>query len=226
MTVAMYRNRLNAEMKRFGNFTKRISNDLTALGIQSYIVFDDNKYRCLAQMKLYDTLIFVSHGRADTIYHKYDHINENHQPLINLDNCDILSEKKVIAISCGTAKKLGNYACNKGHCKVYLGFFHKIHFDKVNKKKPSKKYIAFLTICYKECFSETIERAIVERWSFNKFKLFLKQKLQETVVNRANALSMSKPKFYKYHGIDQAVLAVMNVSDNIIIYGNPSEIVG
>jgi len=225
MSVVIYRNMLNAEMKRFGEFSKTIANNLKHNNIETSIIFDDKKYRCLSNIQNHNTIIFIAHGSADTIYHKYDHKYDNHQPLINKENASVLKDKKVIAISCGTAKILGPYACTYAGCKVYLGFLHKIHFNKKNEKPCSKKYREFLTICYKNCFAEIIEKAILEKWNFSKLALILKLKLNKTVVERAQLISKSKPMYYRYHGFDQAILAVTNVADNINVFGNDREIV-
>lgn len=225
MSVAIYRNRLNGEMKRFGKFAKRIIAYVDKNNSNKIqLIFDTKKTNCLLKMQQNDTLIFISHGSADSIYHKYDHsLEEKHQILINIDNANILEGKKVIAISCGTAKELGNYACTEVGCKVYFGFLHKIHFDKKNKKPVSKNYLDFVRTCYKDCFSEILEKAISESWSFTKLRLLLKLKLQQTVLTRAENIEKIKPVYYRYHGIDQAILAVSNVGAHMIIYGNENE---
>ncbi|GAA0759028.1 hypothetical protein [Clostridium sartagoforme] len=233
MSVIIYRNRLNEEMKRFGKFSNEIDMNLQKYGIKINITFSDIKEECLKEIKNYDTIIIITHGSKDTLYHKYDHNYGNHQPLISVneilnENVDVLNaiaNKKIIAISCGTTQALAGIACNQGKCKTYLGFKHKIHLDKQNKKKPSNRYHEFLICCYKEVFSSVIEKAIREKWKFSKLALVLKLELKRTVLNKAEELSKRGSSFYRNHGIDQAIIAISNVADNIEIYGDKSQIV-
>ena len=230
MSIAIYRNKLNQEMKRFGKFCNSITDNLAGL-IGISLIFNENKSECLEHMKNHDTIIIVSHGGASEIYHRYGFDISRNQVLIssvdihnNIPNViEAIKNKKIIAISCGTATSLGEVACAVGGCKTYLGFKHKIHFDKINKANPSHRYHEFLSKCYKEAFSIAIERGIRESWSFNKFKLVLKVELEKNVTKKALEIKSSKPNFYKNHGIDQAVIAVTNVSNDIHIFGDATQ---
>ncbi len=233
MAVAIYRNRLNEEMKRFGKFSIDIKNELTKKGKDVQIIFSDSKNKCLQEIGKYETVIIITHGSKDALYHKYDHKYANHQILIgkreilnnNQDVLSALKDKKIIAISCGTTQELAKIACEVGKCKTYLGFKHKIHFDKLNKQNVSDRYHEFLIHCYKDVFSKVIEQAIYEKWKFSKFAMVLRAELNKTVSNRAQQLAMRRPTFYKNHGVDQAIIAVSNVATNIEIFGDPSELI-
>jgi hypothetical protein len=48
-----------------------------------------------------DTLIFYDHGNETSL------IGQNEQPVIDLDNCQLLSEKEVYTLACLSAKELG-----------------------------------------------------------------------------------------------------------------------
>jgi hypothetical protein len=218
MTVTIYRNILNQEMKNFGKFSKKLAENL-----QISLVFNPHKKLCLDEMVNHDTLIFISHGSAHEIYHRFDHQTNRHQILVNRDNVKVLNDKKVIAISCGTARDLGLIACKDYGCKTYLGFFNKIHFDKKNKMPASKKYHLFVTSCYKDTFYSVLENAIKNSWTFAKLKVVLEIELKKKVTERALEINKSKPEYYKNIGIDQAILAVSNVANNIGLYGDCQE---
>jgi hypothetical protein len=233
LSVAIYRNRLNDEMKRFGKFSDDIYNHLLKKGIKINVIFNDLKTECLKEIKNHDTVIIVTHGSKDALYHRYDYKYGMHQSLIsineilnnNIDVLSVLKDKKIIAIACGTTQGLAQVACNNGHCKTYLGFKHKIHFDKLNKKDASDRYHEFLIHCYKEVFSNVIEKSIEEQWKFSKFAMVLKLELRKNVTNKAKQLADRRPNFYKNHGVDQAVIAIGNVANDIEIFGDSTQLI-
>lgn len=220
MSVTIYRNILNQEMKSFGKFGKKIAEKL-----KLSMIYNAKKELCLEEIIKHDTIIFITHGSAYAIFHSFDHRYERHQILVNRENIETLRNKKVIAISCGTARNLGAIACGEYGCKTYLGFYNKIHFDKKNKVPSSKKYQMFIANCYKDTFNEVLESAIKNSWTFSKLKLVLEIELRKTVTERALNLQQDKPEFYKNVGIDQAILAVSNVADNIGLFGDSQEMV-
>ncbi|MGE4214579.1 MAG: hypothetical protein AB7E42_07390 [Anaerotignaceae bacterium] len=233
MSVIIYRNRLNEEMKRFGSFSKTITKNLDNYGIKVSIIFNDIKEKCLKEMQDHDTIIIITHGSKNALYHRYDNSYGNHQTLISaneilnkdVDVLNAIADKKIIAISCATTQELAEIACNQGKCKTYLGFKHKIHVDKQNKKTPSSRYHDFLIKCYKEAFSRVLEKAIKENWKFSKFALVLEIELKKTVVKNAQDFPERGINFYKNHGIDQAIIAISNVAENIEIFGDKSQLI-
>ncbi|MBP2002390.1 hypothetical protein J2Z69_003463 [Paenibacillus shirakamiensis] len=227
MSISIYRNVLNSEMKRFGKFGKRLAEELEGKGFSIKLVFNPIKRVCLSEMLEADTLIFITHGSATEIFHRFDHGKTNHQILLDKKNIECLRDKKVIAISCGTARNLGDEAYKNGEgCKVYLGFANKIHFTKLNKKEASAKYHVFIGDCYKDTFQYVIKEAILNNWTFTKIKLALETELMRTVTSRALEIQKARPQLYTNHGIGQAILAVSNVANNIKIFGNGNELIG
>lgn len=223
MSVSFYRNILNQEMKKFGKFTKKISENLMSDNIKTDIIFDARKGYCLKAMQKYDTIVIVSHGSANEIYHKFDRRFYNHQVLFNQENLHLMENKKIIAISCGTARNLGDNACIKGGCKAFLGFYNKIHFDKKSKERASKQYHVFIVDCYKEALTKVLESSIKNNWTFGKLKEVLKIELRQTVMRRALHIQSTRPRYYIKHGLNQAILAVMDVANNIHVFGDENE---
>jgi hypothetical protein len=224
MSISIYRNILNSEMKRFGKFGKILTEELLDKGISINLVYNAIKKVCLEEMLVTDTLIFITHGSSHAIFHRFGHGKTNDQILLNKENVDCLKGKKVIAISCGTARNFGVDAYGNGEgCKVYLGFINRIHFTKKNQKKSSEKYHLFIGSCYKDTFYHVIQQAILNNWNFEKIKLVLEIELMQTVTSRALEFQDIKPKSYLNHGIDQAILAVSSVANNIRLFGNGEE---
>ncbi|QZY56487.1 hypothetical protein [Crassaminicella profunda] len=228
MSVAFYRNRLNKDTKKLGKFSKKIKEDLQENEVDIDVIFEDKKEKCLEKLKKNDTLIIIAHGDDDHIYHKYDFKNQkypHHQTLFSQDNVSELAGKKVIAISCRTARNLGVIACENVGCKVYLGFYNQIHFDRKDGKYSSKEYVVFLRECYRDTFSGVIEKAILEKWTFNKLKIILGHALNKVAMIKAQHIKRNNKVSYKNNGIEQALLAVSNVADNIMVLGNSQEII-
>lgn len=223
MSIAFYRNMLNKEIKNFAKFSKDIVCKFFESEKNVAMIYDAKKDFCLLEIEKYDTLVFISHGSKNEIYHRFDFKNKNHQVLLNQSNINILNNKKVIAISCGTARELGPIACEEGNCKVYLGFYNKIHFDKLNKINPSKKYHNFVSHCYKDTFRNVIEQAITNEWTFGKTKEVLKIELRKVVTSRALAIKKERPRYFKNNGLEQAILAVIDVANNTYIFGDQNE---
>lgn len=220
MTVLLFRNYLNREMKRFGKFLKRIE--------QSRDSSDENDFRLIFSpyvkdyyqaLKENDTIIVVAHGSHDALFHKYDFKNKNHQILFDGNNLDLLSNNKIIAFSCGTATSLGKLATSGKHCEVYLGLKHRLHFDKKNGNNCSGEYHQYLVNLYSKVFEEITTQAIENKWSFKKFERVLSLELRSTVMKTSDVLKKSD-SFYHIDSKVQAILAVTNVAANIDILGN------
>ncbi|GGH11322.1 hypothetical protein [Paenibacillus segetis] len=222
MSIVFYRNRLNREMKRFGKFSRLIVGNLEEHHPVS-MIYNPYKQKCLEEMSTHETIILITHGSPNELYHKYDHKNNDHQVLLNKDNAHLLKGKKVISISCATARSFGKEVCENDGCKVFLGFSNKIHFDKKNKKNASRDYRVFIGGCYKDAFSSVIEQAILNNWSFDKIKIVLGIELRNIVVTRAINMKSTKPNYFKNNGLDQAVFAVTNLSNNIMLFGDSQE---
>lgn len=224
MSISIYRNILNREMKRFGRFGKIIVEEVGLHGISIKLVYNAIKEVCLKEMLDSETLIIISHGSSNSIYHRLGHGKMDDQILLEKKNLRHLKGKKIIAISCGTARNLGPEAYNSGEgCKVYLGFLNKIHFTKKNNIPASIKYHVFIGDCYKEVFHFVIREAILNNWNFEKIKAVMEIELMRTVTSKAIKIQNEKPLFYRNHGIGQAILAVSNVANNIKLFGNGKE---
>lgn len=223
MSIGIYRNILNREMKRFGKFGKNIVTNLNGNNIEAELIFTPKLNNCLTKIRKHETIVFITHGSAENIYHKFDLKNSQHQVLIGKNNISILKGKKVIAISCGTARVLGENACKHAGCITYFGFYNKIHLDKLNGNEPSLKYRMFISQCYKDTFEDVLQMALENKWTFSKLKIVMERELKKTVVSRAKLVNEEYPRYYKSHEYEQSILAVSNVASNIYLYGDEKE---
>lgn len=236
MGVLIYRTRLTKNIKRFGKFGLDLKRRLCTKGIAIDIVNDAKKDICLNQMQEYETIVIIAHGDNDKIYHRLHKTISKTQTLIS--NFQIhqkdqkvisaIQGKKIIAISCRTARSLGDYACKFGGCRVYLGFYNKIHFNKSNNqfRDVSPEYYQFLLNYYKNVFTDVLEIAIERHWSFLKLATILKIELQRRIKSAIKNDSSINSSYYKQIVFGQAYVAVINVADNIKLFGNEQEEVG
>ncbi|EGO7742550.1 hypothetical protein FMI95_002182, partial [Enterococcus faecalis] len=188
-------------------------------------VYSSHVQKYIDEIKQGDTIIIVAHGSEEAIFHRYDHTNsvENHQYLLKSNELDVLNDNKIIAVSCGCARKLGPESVSQGKCKVFLGFMNSIHFDKKNGKHVSKYYENYVKTIYKGVFLEIIERAIIENWTFQKLGNVLSWELRKSVTEMSKKeLEVSGTHAYFGRGIDQAILAINDVAANIKIFGEAS----
>lgn len=233
MTVGIYRNRLNQEIKKFGKFTKVIEEKCNSDGKFVEIIFEDKKNVSLDKLLQHDTLVFVTHGDSNNLYHRYCENDDRRNSQVLLSSNDffdknfdtsIYDDKVIIAISCCTAKELGAEVFKKTRCKAYIGFRYNIHFNRIDERngmnKSSKKYYMFLLECYKEIFSETLTKAIINEWTVEKFKQYLEFYSKRCVGQKAKTIKNNNPRFYENHKIELAVRAITHVADNIVLYNH------
>lgn len=235
MSTIFYRTRLNKEMKRFGKFSKDIVRSLNQNGHNIQMVFDPQRGNCVSAIQGHDTIIFIAHGNDDVIYHRYSKrqgkiqplishllIRQQHQPTLSL-----LYNKKVIAISCRTARILGDSACTHAGCRVFLGFYNQIHLDKLRvARSESSEYYHFLLRCYKQTFKKVLEMAILNKWTFEKLAAVLKIELEKNAMAEAKKYIEVRSEYYRGIILSHAILAITNVAANIRVFGDSQELVG
>ncbi len=233
MSVGIYRNRLNQEIKSFARFTKAVREQCSFNGKSVEVVFEDKKEQSLEKLSKHDTIIFVTHGDSNNLYHRYCKDKEKRKSQILLGLSDLSNEefdrkiydnKIIIAISCCTADQLGAAVFDQTKCKAYLGFKYKIHFDRKDKKKASRKYYQFLLRCYKKIFSDVLVKAINNEWTIEEFKEKLELYSKQYISREALAIKSERPQFYINHRLDLAVFAVSHVADNIVLYNDDDDV--
>lgn len=186
MSIYINRPMLNSNLKGFSRFLKKFESYPNTKVMLTPLVSDVH-----SQIPNYDTLIFLNHGSKSKMYHKYDINNKRRsQILIDSTNIDLLSDKKVFAISCKTANVLGPLAI-KNNCKVYLGISDFIEFEPKNLKinthikgesrdiERSDYYMKFLEGKYKKIFFDGLNKAIKRKEDFKWLHMYCEKKFSE-----------------------------------------------
>lgn len=222
MSVYIFRNKLNQEMRTFGSFTNNIVSEAKDTGIDVDVVFSPFKDDYLENFHSGNTYIIISHGSYSGIYHKYDRSYiPQHQVLVDINNLGRLQQTKIIAISCGTAKILGPQSVSQGGCESFLGFVNAIHFDKKDKQcDVCKYYTLYIRELYKRVFSKVLSKAVIEKWTFKKLARVLEWELKQEAVKSAENEKRKGKHAYFGRGIEQSIFAVTSSAASIKIFGN------
>jgi|GEM_PF-5635668 len=167
-----------------------------------HIKFDssDQIYVDIAQC---DILLFFTHGEADAILKRAygNPLFKNQYTLIDLENVNLFSGKKVISICCDSAKLLGPESIVQG-CKVFVGFREAIFYDLGKSTLRPLVYEA-----YSEAFARALKYAMKERVSADAFAKRLHASITQSITDKVlsgldrGSLSLSELSEY-YRGID------------------------
>lgn len=223
MGVIFFRNKLDANMKRFGKFSKRIVHKLSAK-YSVKVIYSSKKSKYIASLNSNDTFVIISHGSSKQIYHRFIKYGANHQNLLDITNPPC-NAGNIIAISCGTARELGPKYVESGICKAYLGFSTKLHFDKKNSKSSfvSPYYSRELKEIYKSVFEKVLLEAISNSWSFGKTARVMDYELRKTAIQRVLNVKQKYPHYYIAKEIVQILVAVTSVSNGIVVLGDTNQ---
>lgn len=214
MSILIYKNNSDKDLKRLFSIPDEVNKSVSEVDIT--IFNGRNKDRFYEQLSRFTTVIFVTHGDPNNIYHSLF----DDDKLIELGNIQLLDSKKVISISCCTAKELGKSACNN-ECLVFLGMRHKLHMDIQDKNIiPEIHYINFVETIYKDVFSKCLVEAINKDFTFNKLKNMLEIELSREVQRKSDELKSCKARLYETNKIQYSIPAVLHVVNNILVHGN------
>ncbi len=215
MSVLLYRNICDKDMNSFFSIPNIIHTKKSD-GLKIELFSNRVKKLMIDKIPLFDTLIFVTHGDKENLYHSY----ENDDPLISLENIDLLNKKKVIAISCATANILGKVAC-EGQCLVYLGMKYNIHRNiKNNVRDTTTNFVNLIDNIYKNAFSHVLLLALEDNYTFSKLKTIMEIELNKEVYKQNQIEKEKNLRQYNLCKLNFTIEAVTNVVDNIIIHGN------
>lgn len=223
MSVIFFRNQLDANMKRFGKFSKRIVHELSA-NYPVKVIYSSKKIEYISSLNSNDTFVIISHGSSKKIYHRFIKYGANHQSLLDTTNPP-QNAGNIIAISCGTARELGPAYVERGICKAYLGFSTKLHFDKKDSKYSfvSPYYSRELKEIYKSVFEKVLLEAISNSWSFGKTARVMDYELRKIAIQRVLNIKQKYPHYYIAKEIVQILVAVTSVSNGIVVLGDTNQ---
>lgn len=229
MAILINRPILNKSLKRFGRFLKGLDYHPSTT-----VLLSPNRNIIKSHITQNDTLVFLSHGSEDKIYHKHDSVGSNCQILLDKSNIGLLKDKKVFSISCLTGIELGKEAISKD-CKVYLGLNRYMEFEPSHKKisrmkkiggKSTEKfkierkdyYMRVLEERYKKVFYEVLDEAIIGKKSFKWVKLACEKRFaRESQLNDINEELVEKAH------LRFAQMSLRHLSQSFVLQGDPFE---
>lgn len=214
MSILIYKNVSDSGMKAFFSIPDLIVQESKNEELE--VFSHRTKSSFYEKIKDFSTLIFVTHGDKENIYHNY----YEDDSLISLTDLDKLNNKKIIAISCATAATLGKEACDS-NCLVYLGMKHSIHRDiKNNDRAPENAYIRMIDNVYKNAFSKSLTISIDRNFTFNKIKNILEIELIKHVEESNRLEKERNSRQYNLCKLKYTIEAVTNVVNNLLLHGN------
>lgn len=186
------------------------------------ISIETDKEVNLKKIEEADLILFFSHGDTDEIFHRfYGPYNPHNETLVNKDNIQILSSKKVLVFSCYTSLELGEIAIDND-CPVYFGFKGKINrnlpkeildlnLSSLGGESPEQ----LISSVYSEVFYKVLYKAINEDLSFDIFEKLLKLALGKTIMER---FEDAKNLPFELHS--KGTQPVMDTIKSITTFGN------
>lgn len=220
MSLIIYRNRLNKQMHKFGLFLKAINRNYT----NTEYISSPLKNDFLDLLDQYNSLIICSHGGKDKIYHRfYSNRDKEDQILFDESNVDLVTNKNVIAFSCGTTQVFGPKAIECG-CKSYLGFRRSIHFNRDKDQHTSKYFYETVRKCYINSFQYTLEMALSNNLTMGQIEVVLKNKLSKEAAILCDDFEMKYPRRYYKKYVFEVLTTIADVRQNIETLGDINEV--
>ncbi len=180
-----------------------------------------NRRDCsLEKIKEADTVIIFAHGGDDKIFHSYPDSYTEEEILIDNDNVSILKDKKVIAFSCYTARKLGLTAVNNEECICYMGFFDAINRQLIMDKSCTPSEVEFfLNSINNEAFKKVLIEAVNNNMKIKDICKRLNHEIRISALENIENCGIGEVKF-KNKYIPQIMLTIGNTADGIRYYGD------
>ncbi len=216
MKLIIYISR-NKNIKRIAKYIKCAKEELSD-DLEISIVENTNKQADINEMMSADIIVILSHGGDELIYHSYTGGMNKNDILIDINNVDIFENKKVIALCCYTARKLGPYAVSNKDCISYLGFLNAINRELEDQKTPPA-VVCFLSTVYGIAFKNTIIEAINNKLNFEQIRKYLKHEIQRLIIEKVMDGEIEGQK-YDMSLVPPIVLAAGNTAEGIRCFGD------
>ncbi len=188
MNIFLYWNRIDNDSKKIykflgdTGFRETISKCHSLTIIEPYASFkltEELKY----QISQSDLILFFTHGEEDAILKcLYIYPTTKKQfSFIDSDNASILSDKRVIAICCSSAKELGQLCVDTSiHSKFYIGFQEPITYD-----DGSHELVRGLIYAsYSDAFKESLLYALTTNCTAQEFVLKLQKSISDMLIGK------------------------------------------
>ena len=217
MNIFLYWNRIDKDSKKIYKFLEdkdfrdTISQNHSLSIMEPYVSFDLTE-GIQDQIAQCDLALFFTHGEEDAIL-KCLYI---HPPMkkrfsfINSDNASILSDKRVIAICCSSAKELGQLCVDTPiHSKFYVGFLDPITYD----DGAHEQVRGLIYSAYSNAFKEALLYALTTNCTAQQFVLMLKKNisdmLTQKILSEPNNRHLGSLATVRFHNVSAESLVAL-----------------
>ena len=188
MNIFLYWNRNDRDSKKIYKFLEDKDFRDTVEQSHSLIVKDPYVFFELTediqhQIAQSDLVLFFTHGEEDAILKcLYIHPSMKKRfTFIDSDNASMLSNKRVIAICCSSAKELGKLCVDEPiHSKFYVGFQEPITYD----DGAHERVRGLIYTSYSDAFKEALLYALTTNCTAQEFVLKLQKSISDMLIEK------------------------------------------
>ena len=188
MKIFLFWNRIDNDSKKIYKFLEDQSFQEEIEKTHSLIIHKPYaKFQITEEMKTQilesDLVLFFTHGEEDVILKSlYKQTQMKKQfSFIDSDNAQLLSDKKVIAICCSSAKELGPLCVAFPiQSKFYIGFQEPITYDDGNHERAR----GVIYTSYSDAFKEALLYALTTNCTAQEFVLKLQKSISDMLIRK------------------------------------------
>lgn len=217
MKIFLFWNRIDNDSKKIYKFLEDQHLQETIEQTHSLVIHKPYaKFQITEEMKTQiaesDLVLFFTHGDDDAIL-KCLYIQPSMKKqfsFIDSDNAQLLSDKKVIAICCSSAKELGPLCVDSPICsKFYVGFQEPITYDDGDHKIVR----GLIYTSYSDAFKEAFQHAIITTCSAQQFVLVLRKSISDMltgkILSETNNRVLGSLSTVNFHYVSAASLVAL-----------------
>ena len=210
MNIFLYWNRIDNDSKSIYKFLKdqdfrdAISQNHSLTILEPYSRFSLTQ-TIQDQIAQSDLALFFTHGEEDVILK-----SKNQCSFIDSKNAQLLSNKRVIAICCSSAKQLGPLCVDSPvYSKFYVGFKEPITYD----DGAHKRIRGLIYTSYSEAFKDALLYALTTNCTAQEFVLILRKSISDmlikTVLSETDNRTLGSIATVRFHHTSAASLVAL-----------------
>lgn len=217
MNIFLYWNRIDNDSKKIYKFLRdkdfidAVSQSHSLTMREPFLLFELTE-EIQNQIAESDLVLFFTHGEEDAILkcqYKFSTMKKRCS-FINFDNASLLSDKRVIAICCSSAKELGQLCIGASiHSKFYIGFQEPITYD----DGAHEQVRGLIYNAYSDAFREALLYALTSSCTAQQFVLILKKNINDMltrqVLNETNDRVLGSLATVQFHRTSAASLVAL-----------------
>lgn len=188
MNIFLYWNKIDQDSKKIYKFLREkdfietVSQSHSLTIREPFLLFEITE-EIKHEIAESDLVLFFTHGEEDAILkcqYKFSTAKKRCS-FIDFDNASMLSDKRVIAICCSSAKELGQLCIGAPiHSKFYVGFQEPITYDDGDHEQVR----GLIYTAYSDAFREALLYALTTSCTAQEFVLILKKSISDMLTWR------------------------------------------